>query len=197
MVTTNDPDLWRRMWSYKDHGKSWDAVHQERHPSGFRWLHHHFGTNWRLTEMQAAIGRLQLRRLAEWSEKRRHNAQRIWDAARHCSGLRVPTPPEHIQHAAYKCYVFIEPETLAEGWGRDRIIDEIVSRGVPCYSGSCSEIYLEKAFDGTGWRPPEGLPVARELGRTSLMFLCHPTLTEAEIDLTCRVLSEVMSLAVD
>lgn len=197
MVTTNDPELWRRMWSYKDHGKSWDAVYQERHPPGFRWLHHHFGTNWRLTEMQAAIGRLQLRRLAEWSEKRRYNAQRIWDAAKECSGLRVPTPPEYIQHAAYKCYVFVEPETLAGGWDRDRIIDQIVSRGVPCYSGSCSEIYLEKAFEGTGWQPPGGLPVARELGRTSLMFLCHPTLTEVELDLTCRALSEVMSLAVD
>ncbi|QOR39285.1 DegT/DnrJ/EryC1/StrS aminotransferase family protein [Billgrantia diversa] len=197
MVTTNDPELWRLMWSYKDHGKSWDAVYQERHPPGFRWLHHHFGTNWRLTEMQAAIGRLQLRRLTEWSEKRRYHAQRIWEAAKECSGLRVPTPPEYIQHAAYKCYVFVEPETLAGGWDRDRIIDQIVSRGVPCYSGSCSEIYLEKAFEGTGWKPPEGLPVARELGRTSLMFLCHPTLTEAELDLTCRVLSEVMSLAVD
>lgn len=196
MVTTNDPDLWRRMWSYKDHGKSWEAVHSDSHPPGFRWLHHSFGTNWRLTEMQAAIGRIQLRYLADWSDKRLLNAQRIWETARQCNGLRVPVIPEYIRHAAYKCYVFVDPGALAQGWSRDRIMSEIQSRGVPCFSGSCSEIYLEKAFDGTGWRPPEGLPVARELGDTSLMFLCHPTLTEAEIDLTCQTIADVMSQAV-
>jgi len=56
---------------------------------------------------------------------------------------------------------------------------------------------LEKAFDGTGWRPAERLPVARELGETSLMFLVHPTLTVAEIEQTCAVLAEVMTAAVE
>ena len=195
MVTTNDPELWRRMWAYKDHGKSWHAVHEQQHPPGFRWLHHSLGTNWRLTEMQAALGRFQLTRLAEWSAARRANAERIWQAARDCPGLRVPRVPDHVVHAAYKCYVFVEPDKLGDGWSRDRIIDEIVARGVPCYSGSCSEIYLEQAFAETGWRPAKRLPVARELGETSLMLLCHPTLTEAELDLTCRVLGEVMGQA--
>ena len=107
----------------------------------------------------------------------------------------MPTIPEHIEHAAYKCYVFVEPQQLAEGWDRDRIMNEMVARGVPCFSGSCSEVYREKAFDGTGFRPEAPLPVARELGETSLMFLCHPTLTEAEIDKTCRVVREVMGEA--
>ena len=96
---------------------------------------------------------------------------------------------------AYKCYVFVAPDRLAEGWSRDRILQEISARGVPCFSGSCSEVYLEKAFDGTGFRPETRLPVARELGETSLMFLVHPTLTEAEMALTCRVLAEVMGEA--
>ena len=196
MVTTNDEALWRKMWAYKDHGKSWEAVYEREHPPGFRWLHESFGTNWRLTEMQSAIGRIQLARMPEWKAARQANAQRIWQAANQCSGLRVPTIPEHIEHAAYKCYVFVEPQQLAEGWDRDRIMNEIVARGVPCFSGSCSEVYLEKAFDGTDWRPEAPLPVARELGETSLMFLCHPTLTEAEIDKTCRVLQEVMAEAV-
>jgi dTDP-4-amino-4,6-dideoxygalactose transaminase len=197
MVTTNDPELWRRMWSYKDHGKSWHAVYELQHPPGFRWLHDSLGTNYRLTEMQAAIGRIQLQRLPEWSAARQCNATRIWEAASTCAGLRVPTVPASSVHAAYKCYVFVEHRRLNAGWTRDRIIDEIVARGVPCYSGSCSEIYLEKAFDNTGWRPTERLPVARELGETSLMFLCHPTLTREEINTTCRVLVEVMKQAVD
>lgn len=195
MVTTNEEALWRRMWAYKDHGKSWEAIHEREHPPGFRWLHESFGTNWRLTEVQSAIGRIQLARMPVWSAARRANAERIWRVASECPGLRVPPVPEHIDHAAYKCYVFVERERLAAGWNRDRIIDEIVARGVPCLAGSCSEVYLEKAFDHTGWRPRRRLPVARELGLTSLMFLCHPTLTDAEVDKTCHVLQEVMHMA--
>ena len=195
MVTTRDVHLWKRMWSYKDHGKSWDAVYERIHPPGFRWLHENFGTNWRLTEMQSAIGRLQLARLPDWTLQRQANAQRIWDSATRCRGLRVPHVPEYIEHAAYKCYVFVEPDALDPAWHRDRVIDEINARGVPCFSGSCSEVYREKAFDRTGWRPPAPLPVARELGETSMMFLVHPTLTEAELAQTCAVLEQVMHLA--
>lgn len=196
MVTTNDRELWSRMWSFKDHGKSWEAVYEREHAPGFRWLHESFGTNWRMTEMQAAIGRIQLRRMPAWLAARTANAERIWNTAAALPGLRVPRVPQSMVHAAYKCYVFVEPEQLKPGWDRDRILNEINQRGVPCYSGSCSEVYLEKAFDGTPYRPAERLLVARELGETSLMFLVHPTLTDAEIALTCEVLQEVMALAV-
>src|SRR5690606_19740147 len=195
MVTTNEAELWRKMWAYKDHGKSWEAVYEREHPPSFRWLHESFGSNWRVFEMQAVIGRIQLKRMADWHEQRVSNANAIWDTARQLAGLRVPVLPEGSIHAAYKCYVFIEPSQLAEGWNRDRIVSEISSRGVPCYQGSCSEVYLEKAFDNTGWRPKERLPIAQELGETSMMFLAHPTLTQAEITLTCTVLTEVMQLA--
>lgn len=195
MVTTNDAALWQRMWAFKDHGKSWAAVYEREHPPGFRWLHESFGTNWRLTEMQAAIGRIQLERMPQWKAARQANARRIWQAAEACEALRVPKVPAHSEHAAYKCYVFVEPERLAPGWNRDRIMAEINAAGVPCFSGSCSEVYREKAFDGTGWRPDRPLPVAHELGDTSLMFLCHPTLTRAEIARSCRVLQEVMARA--
>ncbi|WP_111411801.1 DegT/DnrJ/EryC1/StrS family aminotransferase [Billgrantia lactosivorans] len=195
MVTTSDADLWRRMWAYKDHGKSWEAVYERDHPPGFRWLHESFGTNWRLTEMQAAIGRIQLERMPQWKAARQANAGRIWRVAAGCGALRVPEVPPHCEHAAYKCYVFVEPERLAAGWDRDRIVAEINAAGVPCFTGSCSEVYREKAFDGTGWRPEAPLPVARELAETSLMFLCHPTLTEDEIERTCAVLDKVMARA--
>jgi len=191
MVTTADEDLWRRMWSYKDHGKSYEAVYERGHPPGYRWLHESFGTNWRMTEMQAAIGRIQLGRMDDWHAKRRANAESLTAAARNLATLRVPEVPDAVEHAWYKYYVFVRPEALKDGWSRDRMMAEIVARGVPCYSGSCSEVYLEKAFEGTGFRPPERLPVAKELGETSLMFLVHPTLTEAEIARTGEVLAEV------
>jgi dTDP-4-amino-4,6-dideoxygalactose transaminase len=195
MVTTNDEALWSRIWSWKDHGKSWQAVYEREHPPGFRWLHESFGTNWRLTEMQAAIGRIQLKRMPDWHAARTANANAILDAAEECEVFRVPRPPEHIEHAWYKCYVFVRPERLAEGWDRDRIMNEIVSRGVPCFSGSCSEVYREKAFQDAGMAPAERLPVARELGETSLMFLVHPTLTAEEVDKTCQVIRDVGGMA--
>ncbi|WP_405120542.1 DegT/DnrJ/EryC1/StrS family aminotransferase [Pseudomonas leptonychotis] len=195
MVTTNDRELWLRMWSIKDHGKSWEAVYERQHAPGFRWLHESFGTNWRMMETQGVIGRIQLKRMVEWRARRIENAERIWAVAAQLSGLRVPHVPADIKHAAYKCYVFVESSALSEGWSRDRIMDEIILRGVPCFSGSCSEVYLEKAFDGTGWRPAKPLVNARELGETSLMFLVHPTLTVAEISKTCDALAEVMALA--
>ena len=195
MVTTNDESLWRKMWAYKDHGKSYEAVYEREHPKGFQWLHESFGMNYRMTEIQAAIGRIQIKKMPDWHAKRINNANKIWNSARQCKGLRVPGIPDYIEHAAYKCYVFIKEGQLKSGWNRDKIIDEIRGLGVPCRSGSCSEVYLEKAFDSTGFRPKERLANAKELGETSLMFLVHPTLTEDEIQQTCDAITSVMDLA--
>jgi dTDP-4-amino-4,6-dideoxygalactose transaminase len=195
MVTTNSEELWKKMWSFKDHGKSYDAVHNKKHPPGFRWLHDSFGSNYRMTEMQAAIGLIQLERMASWSETRRSNAGKIWQRASEFEALRVPKVPEYIQHAAYKAYVFVEQDKLKPGWDRDRVMAEINCEGVPCFSGSCSEVYLEHAFDNTGFRPDNALSVAKELGETALMFLVHPTLSEAEIQHVCETLTAVMSKA--
>jgi dTDP-4-amino-4,6-dideoxygalactose transaminase len=206
MLTLNDSEWWSRAWSYKDHGKSWSAVYEKTHPPGFRWVHESFGTNWRMIEMQAVIGRIQLRRMPEWTKRRGGNARRILDTCRGFPALRVPDfrcgactgvcpTSAGCVHAQYKTYVFVRPDRLKDGWTRDRIIEEINRAGVPCFQGSCSEVYLEKAFDGTGWRPETRLPVAQELGDTALMFLVHPTLTDADIDKTCRVICEVMAAA--
>ena len=196
MVTTNDRTLWLKMWAFKDHGKSWEAIYERDHQPGFRWLHESFGTNWRMLEVQAVIGRIQLRRMAQWRASRINYAERIWSQARELKGLRAPVVSENYAHAAYKCYVFVEPQQLKADWNRDRILSEISALGVPCFSGSCSEVYLEKAFDDTGWRPDVRLAIAKELGETSLMFLVHPTLTEAEIQKTCEVIRSVMQQAV-
>ena len=196
MVATNRRDVWSAMWSYKDHGKSWDAVYNTSHSPGFRWLHQSFGTNWRMTEVQGAIGRIQLGLLSDWTRRRQRHASRIWETASATIGLRAPELVQGGEHAAYKAYVFVESEALKDGWDRDRIMHEVVSQGVPCFSGGCPEIYLERAFDGTPWRPVERLSNARQLGETSLMFLVHPTLEDVHLDQACAVLAGVMRRAV-
>jgi dTDP-4-amino-4,6-dideoxygalactose transaminase len=212
MVTTDDRDLWARMWAFKDHGKSFDVVKATESQKGFRWLHESFGTNWRMLEVQAAIGRIQLRRLADWTARRNANAAVIREALQPFAGtegpVRVPdfgcadcSPTGLVKgrpcctHGQYKFYVYARPETLRSGWNRDRIVREIAAAGVPVFTGSCSEVYLEKAFEGTGWRPVERLPVARELGETSIMFLVHPTLTPAELEKTRSAVGGVLSQA--
>ena len=195
MVTTNDPALWAAMWSYKDHGKSWEAVYERKHPPGPRLVHDHFGTNWRMLEMQAAIGLIQLDRMDAWTKRRTEIAHAIGDVCRKHPVLRVPETPNSMRHAHYRFYAFVQSERLADGWTRDRIIQEIVDRGVPCMHGSAPELYLEKAFDGTGWRPAHRLPVARELGETGMALLTHPTITDEQVGKACEVLDEVLTLA--
>ena len=200
MVTTNNRDLWSKIWSYKDHGKSWDAIYTKDQPSGFgfKWLHESFGTNGRMTEMQAAIGRIQLSHMSEWHQARTDNANAILDVCEKFPSLfYVPRPPANIKHAWYKCYVFVRSEGLRDGWARDQIIEEINARDIPCYQGICPEVYLEKTFEDTNFYPKNRLQVAKELGELSLMFLVHPTLTREDIELTCSRINEVALLAME
>lgn len=195
MLVLDDEAAWKRAWAYKDIGRSYDAVYNRQHPPGFRWITESFGTNWRLTEMQAALGRLQLRKLADWTARRRAHAQRLAAGLSALPGLRVPLPGDHVGHAYYKFYAFVRPERLAPGWNRDRIMEAVNALGIPCTVGSCSEIYLEKAFADRGWAPARRLPVARELGETSLMFMVHPTLPPQALEATVAAVHEVMAQA--
>ena len=191
MVTTNDEALWKKMWSYKDHGKNFDSIYNKQHPPGFRWLHDSFGTNWRMMEMQAVIGRIQLTRMQEWTEKRTQYAEQILAAFEDSAYFSVHRPSADYVHAQYKCYVQVNVEALPEGWSRDRIMQDINALGVPCFSGSCSEVYLEHAFDHTPWRPVERLKNAQQLGETSLMFLVHPTLSAESLRKTVEAIQQV------
>ena len=195
LVTCRDKALWSRMWSYKDHGKSFDAVYHREHAPGFRWLHESFGTNWRITEMQSAIGAQQLAKLDAWIAQRRENRQALFDELGGLPALRIPEEPAHIHHAAYRAYAFVRTEQLKPDWNRDRIMQEVTAAGVPCMSGSCSEVYLEKAFDGSGLRPAERLPQARDLGDTSLAFLVHHTLAPADLRHVGQIVREVVARA--
>jgi len=195
MLTTNDTRLWEKAWAFKDHGKSYEAVYRREHAPGFRWLHESFGTNWRLTEVQSAIGRLQLAKLPEWHLIRCRNAQLLNSGLSNIDAVRLTLPPDEIGHAYYKYYLFIRPEQIGKHWNRDRIMSAINAEGIPCFNGSCSEIYLEKAFRDANLQPDGYLPIARELGETSLMFMVHPTLDEKDMQDTVSAIQKVLAAA--
>ncbi|CAK0767522.1 Aminotransferase [Gammaproteobacteria bacterium] len=193
MLTTSNSELWQALWSMKDHGKGYDVTHVKNQGTHFRWLHQTFGTNWRLTEMQSAIGRIQTRRLDEWISIRKKNAETLFSKLENESALRVVRPDNSIEHAYYKCYVFVRPEALKSRWDRDRILGELMALGVPCGTGACPEVYRESAFSNHPSRPKEPLPIAKQLGETSMMFPVHPTLTQESMefigDSVCSVLA--------
>ncbi|WP_296427259.1 DegT/DnrJ/EryC1/StrS aminotransferase family protein [Yoonia sp.] len=201
MVTCNDAALWRRMWSFKDHGRDWEATFNRQHPPGFRWQLDSFGTNWRLTEMQSAIGLIQLSRMARWHRERQENAAALTDALTPYSGInglvRLPQidPSEGSQHAYYKFYAFLRLDRLAPNWSLDRFIAAINDRGIPCFHGACPEIYREKAFDSTDFRPQDRLANAQELGETNFMMMVHPTLTQQDMANCADVLRDICALA--
>lgn len=195
MLLTNDDALHRRAWSYKDHGKDPEAVraaHASTAP-GFRWVHQSFGSNWRLTGPQAAIGRIQLAKLDVWRAGRARNAALLTAGLAGCAALRIPQPPAHVTHAYYKYYAFVRPQALRPGCSRDDLLVGARNHGLPLMIGSSSEVYLEKAFVDAGLGPHNRLPVARELGETSLMLPVHPTLEGHHVRWMAETLAELVT----
>lgn len=194
MVTTNNEYLWKKMWSYKDHGKNLDTILKKDNKTGFKWLHDSFGTNWRMTEMQSAIGRIQIKKMQRWNQLRNRNAEKIHMTLSNFSSLvELPYTPAYVQHGYYRVYGYLNLETLKSKWTRDKIVQRINDLGVPCFSGSCPEIYKEKAFSSS--RPKSDLVNARILGERSIAFLCHPTMTLSDLNLMTKKVSKVLSEA--
>jgi len=193
MITTNNKKIWKKIWEYKDHGKNFDIVHKSSKSYKFKWVHSSFGSNYRMTELQSAIGRIQLKKVNLWQQKRIRNARKIWNVASKYSSIRVPSIPDYINHAAYRCYIFVESNNLKKGWDRDKILIKLNQSGIPCNSGSCSEVYLEKAFQKyPEFIPQERLPNAKKLGNQSISFLVHPNLSAKEVNKTCEVLEGIL-----
>jgi dTDP-4-amino-4,6-dideoxygalactose transaminase len=193
MLTTNDDAVFERVWSYKDHGKDRKKVMDSRPGPNFRWVHDDFGTNWRMTEMQAAIGNVALPKVPEWVRRRREIAAMLDERFSAVGALRTTIPTEDFGHSYYKYYVFVRPDRLKEGWDRDRILEELHENGVPAFTGICGEIYREKAFEEGGFAPDEPHPVARELSETAIMVPIHPALTDELVHDVADAVADVMT----
>ena len=197
LLLLDDDEAFERAWSYRDHGKSRQkSLTAAQSPgSAYQWLVDDFGTNWRLDELSAALGRAGLRLLPEWHAARTLNAARLAQALARVPGLRVPLPPSEVEHAFYRLYALVELDALAPGWDRDRIVSAVIAEGTPVQYGTCAEIYREEAFRRAGLAPAERLPGAAAFHESSLAFFIHPTLGEADIDDTAAAIAKVMEVA--
>jgi len=195
MLVTDNEAVWRRAWSLKDHGRDYDEVYHRQHGPGQRWYCTSFGSNWRLTEMQSAIGRIQLGKLPVWLAARRSYAAMLMDGLSDVRGLIIPLPEDGFVHACYRFNALIDMSELRSDWNQDRVIETIVAEGVPCFHGICSEIYREKAFASV-MRASYPLQNAKLSGQRSVALLVHPTLKEKHIKKTIAVVRAVLQRAV-
>jgi len=196
---TDDEEIFKKCWAYKEHGKSFDLAHAKKENANFNWCIESFGTNWRMTEIQAAIALKQLEKLDYWIEIRRSNAEKYNTAFKDISCVKLFSVPEDIYHSYYKYYFFIIPEKLKNGYTRNLILEELHNQGVMCGVGSCGELYLEKAFKdyfiALNNKAQEILPNARVLSETSIMLTVHPTMTEKNIQDTIDICLNVLNKA--
>ena len=183
MLCTPDLRLWKKAWQYSQHGKDYDLSHAKVGDPGFRWLIEHEGTNLRMTEMQAAIGLCQLRKLDDWVDRRARNSAIMQDALRGLRGVRVPSTPAG--HAHYRCMAYAHASA-----DRPKLLAALVRAGLQANIGSCSEIYREPIFAQHGLAPTNALPVAHALGETSIALVVHHTIDEVTMH---RHASEVRS----
>ena len=172
MLITDDEELWAKAAAFRNHGR--DPRSRPGDDHDYQYLHGSAGSNYRMTEMQSAIGRHQLTRLGAWLEERRRNAALLREALHDPEILRIPAPADKISHAFYRFYVFLNREKLRPEWNRARIIGALRNGGIPCDSGICPEIYREPAYRDAISRGHPRLPVARELGETAVAFPVHP-----------------------
>lgn len=192
MITTDDPELYERMWSLKDHGKSRAKTLEKPTQPGFRWLHDELGNNGRMTEVQAAIGRVALRRLDEWIDRRTQNAQQLMTALEG-EVIAFPKPRSGLKHAYYKLY-----GKVRSGVDREALLAAMESQGLPGLSGTCCEVYREGVFVQAGIGPVQPLPHAQALSKTGVMFLVHPTLApDHVVEMSERVIAALRSLQVE
>ncbi len=196
MLVTNNTKIWQQAWEYKDHGKDYDAVYAPNASNGFKWLHNSFGSNYRLTEMQSAIGIIQLKKLPKWIELRRRNAQYLIQGLQGIPGVTMHTPSADYVHSYYKFYFHIDAANLNKNWDRNKILAAINELGVQCREGSCSEIYREQAFVRAGLGPRQPLPNAQILSTNSMMLAVHPTLEIAHMQIMLDIITDVMQRAV-
>ena len=192
MLTTSDGEIFNRAWSYKDHGKNRGKMLGTVSGPSFKWVHDSLGTNWRMTEMQAAIGNTTLPKVSGWVDRRQVLARLLDNHFSDHPAFRTTVPAADIRHSYYKYYVFLRPDRISSGWTRDRLLETLHQRDVPAYTGICGEIYREGVFEDGGFAPDQRHPIAVQLSETAIMIPIHPNLTDQSVVDVARSITAVV-----
>ena len=188
MLTTNNKHIWSAAWSLKDHGKVPNPVFKpQAKPGHFEWRVGSVGSNYRMTELQAAIGRKQLMKLEKWKKRRNEFAGRIFRIAEKYHFLNYYAAPEFVSPSYYRAYLTTEPKY------RNKLIESLLNGGIQCGQGACPEIYLETIFKNKKTPLSERLPHAARLGDTAIMFNVNPAVTEENMKMICSIIDDVCS----
>ena len=186
MISTNNKKLWLKCWSLKDHGKNYQSVFHKKYKTGFRWLHDNLGSNYRMTEMQAAIGRAQLKSLDNQIKKRNFIANLYLNELKNFYqndiikkiDFKCETCPlkssikkcDKCRHSFYRLNLFVNKNKV----NQIKLIEEFNKNMIECGVGSCPEIYKEKIFKKIKFYSKIKLANAKLLGNSSIMFPITP-----------------------
>ncbi|KWV92897.1 DegT/DnrJ/EryC1/StrS aminotransferase family protein [Erythrobacter sp. YT30] len=195
MLVMKDETVWRRSWAYKDHGKDPIRLREKSNsaPGEFRYCIDDFGSNFRMTEMQAAIGRLQLKKLDDWVARRRENACALVEEATKHPAVSSMNVPDHAFHTFYKCYVLLDLQLLPEGVSRSMVLAALMAEGIACGSGSCPDMSREGAFSDLEVRRDGDLAASHEMAARTIMFQVDHTLTPEDTARYGRALVRVLN----
>ncbi len=189
LLVLDDDIAFNKAWAYKDIGRDFHSVYKKTHPPGFRWHTESAGSNFRMTEFQAAIGLIQLRKLPEWVRLRQKNAQQIKVVLKKFDWLEIQEPSGDIKSAYYRQYAVVRDDAVLGGLHGEKLRDALVHAMnqalVPCFVGSCSEIYREVVFVEGGTAPKNRFKYAKAFTERAFCFLTHHTITSEEMAEMC------------
>lgn len=206
MISTNNKKLWLKCWSLKDHGKNYDSVFHKKHKIGFRWHHDYLGSNYRMTEMQAALGRAQLKILDNQIKKRNVIANLYLNGLKsyykkydilkkpnfsflYSSKTKVKKLRYKNIHAFYRLNLFINKKKI----NHLKLLKQFNQKNINCGVGSCPEIYREKVFRKLKLYPKKRFSNAKLLGETSIVFPIDPNKTLMKVKMEINSIKKILN----
>jgi len=202
MISTNNKRLWLKLWSLKDHGKNYRSVYFKNHKTGFKWLHDDLGSNYRMTEIQAVIGREQLKSLDKQIKKRNMIAKLyINELEDYYTKYKIFKKPNfryqtylskennHNVHAFYRLNLFINKNKISQ----NKLIQQFNKYKINCGVGACPEIYREKIFKKLKLYPKKRLINSKLLGETSIMFPINPNASIKKVKLEINSIKKILN----
>jgi dTDP-4-amino-4,6-dideoxygalactose transaminase len=163
MITTNDPDIVASARLIRNHG------------SPKRYLHDQLGFNFRMTDLQAAIGLVQLDKLDGWTQQRQKNAHFLTSKLENVEGVTTPKVRPDSEHVFHQ-YTLMTQE-------RDKALDKLNHDGIGVGVYYPIPIHQQPLYQGLGYS--ENLPVSEKISQKVLSLPVHPALTEEELDMIC------------